>query len=290
MKKQLNEDLQSDITKFENDIKKLEEDLSDSPIKEETYKSSLDRFKSFALKISIYNKLYEVRNEIKSLLIRPFQKSNKISLRFTIFFGAFGIIFGISGMIIGYIGLKEQRTSSKLIQEKDQTIIDQSSRINELQKQFIEEFRGGDSYCYISPISFKNGLLLQLVNGGDYTVYGVRVRIFDIEYITRPSNFKYLNKMMTSFEGGNIRKNETRQIGLLPIDEKSSQQRYNLSISAPNGFIGQKIFLRKCYNEKRKSFRWCIAYRVTRDSDKNILKEYIDKDFPLSDGEAIWDW
>lgn len=163
--------------------------------------------------------------------------------------------------------------------------------ITRLNNFILSSITGGDSFCYLalSSINHKtNDALILAVSQGKYPLYDVAFRIVDLDEFGKVKNNLTLDNVIKSetiINVGNMTISAgqmLRKINLGSRDEK----KYNVFISARNGFTTQLIRMRRINNE------WKEATIVTkRDGDKEIkLFEVIDKEFPRNNkGEVDWE-
>lgn len=175
----------------------------------------------------------------------------------------------------------EQTKSEKYLKEKNQEIAN-------LNKQISMSITGGDSFCYIGhPLDGSQGdkLITAIVQQGKYPLYDVSIRLLDLEnsdFLQKKglSFIEAMNKSQTIINVGNMPAGSAQMIGTIDLTSKN-RMRYNVFISARNGFITQLIRL------QRVNGIWKGATKVERDGEK--LHEKIDPEYPRNDqGEIDW--
>ena len=175
----------------------------------------------------------------------------------------------------------EQTKSEKYLKEKNQEIAN-------LNKQISMSITGGDSFCYIGhPLDGTQGdkLIAAIVQMGKYPLYDVNIRLLDLgksDSLQKKglSFIEAMNKSQTIINVGNMPAGSAQMIGTLDLTSQN-HMRYNVFISAKNGFITQLIRL------QRVNGIWKGAMKVERDG--KILREKIDPNYPRnSQGEIDW--
>jgi hypothetical protein len=194
-----------------------------------------------------------------------------------------GAILGATGALWASI---EQGKAQKEIKEKNE-------EIGRLNQQIASTITGGDSFCYVAlnlPEEERNSAIMMLVHEGKYPLYDVHVRIVDVHKFDlikdkRPLFVEDIQKNETNVNVGNLAPSQARMLYSawpLPITGKA---RYNIFISARNGFVTELVRLNKVEG------KWRAAYKVDSDerSNKGTLYEKIDPLYPR-DKEGHVDW
>jgi hypothetical protein len=184
---------------------------------------------------------------------------------------------------------RELRQMSERIAAKNEEIAAQSQEIAALNREIKDSVIGGDSFCYVvlSNLSARTALL-GVIHQGQYPVYDVGIRIVDLEKYDRLGGTITLEKMAqtdTRLNVGNLGPSQTAMWLSWPLPD-ADQQRYNIFISARNGFVTQILRLRRVNGE------WKSATKVQRDFDQNavVLYERIDPEFPRDTaGQVQWE-
>ena len=150
---------------------------------------------------------------------------------------------------------------------------------------------GSASFAYIIPTFFDpthNTPMLTLVHQGEYPLYDLTVRIFDMDTFERKvqqnnSDFDRLREEV-QMSVGNIAPNQTSLLKNVQLD--SDPLRWNLFFSARTGYYTELLRVRRVGNE------WKTALKVIRTrppSKDQVLLERIDSGYPLGkDGQVEW--
>ena len=163
--------------------------------------------------------------------------------------------------------------------------------IVEVNKQLASSITGGASFAYIVPTFFDsthNAPMLTLVHQGEYPLYDLTVRIFDMATFDNMElkNNSYSDKLREEVQLSisNIAPNQARM--LKPVQLGTEPLKWNLFFSARNGFFTELLRVRRVGNE------WKTALKVIRTRSPSIdqvLLEKIDSGYPLSkDGLVEW--
>lgn len=175
----------------------------------------------------------------------------------------------------------EQTKSERYLKEKNQEIAD-------LNKQISMSITGGDSFCYIGhPLDGSQGdkLLPAIVQQGEYPLYDVNLRIVDLEKsdLLQKNGLSFveaMNQSQTIINVGNMPASSAQMLSTLDLTNQNVV-RYNVFISARNGFVTQLIRLQKINGI------WKGAMKVERNGQK--LLEKINPNYPRnSQGEIDW--
>jgi hypothetical protein len=153
----------------------------------------------------------------------------------------------------------------------------------------IAHITGGDSFCYVALANVSaRGALLGVVHQGQYPLYDVSIRIHNLDEFDRlggPITLEKMARADTVITVGNLGPNQSAMWSKWSLPD-ADQQRYNIFISARNGFVSQLLRL------QRVNGKWQSATKVTRDFDQNqvTLYERIDEDFPRdAAGQVQWE-
>lgn len=181
---------------------------------------------------------------------------------------------------------KQQAASERRIGQKNEEIA-------KLSKQIAHSVTGGDSFCYLAfSLPDKGGTkaILAVVHKGNFPLYDVSVRIVDLDKFDihvkgkQKPTLDNIQKTEQVINIGNLSPSHAATLHpwMLP---KSGEARYNIFISARNGFVTELVRL------KRINGKWASAYRVEAGPGREpgILYEKIDTDFPRNDdGKVNW--
>ncbi|HLA38048.1 MAG TPA: hypothetical protein VJZ02_06255 [Candidatus Brocadiales bacterium] len=169
-----------------------------------------------------------------------------------------------------------------------------SDEIADLNRTIVASVTGGDSFCYL-VFSLGDGTTnmppLVLVHQGKYPLYDVGIRIVDLEKFDRVKGEAFtldrMDKTDTLFSIGSVSPGQTCIINRGCQLPNADQQRYNIFISARNGFVNQLTRLQRVNN------RWKSATKVIREDyvlgKQVVLLEEVDKEFPRDKtGQVQW--
>ncbi|MFW6114543.1 MAG: hypothetical protein ACOC7K_02270 [bacterium] len=208
------------------------------------------------------------------------------------FINVFGPTFFLAAWLTGqFFRIRKQarvETSLAEITQRLETVADDLAQNTQ---QLLANVLGGDSYCYVSVPQIdqeKNIAWLLLVNGGDYPLYDVSIRLVDLdlfEGIMRNSagmRIEDMQKVERNIAFGNITPNTASHLCQLFLGDRQSS-RYNIFFEARNGFFTQLLRLKKVKG------LWHSAYKVLTISGETVLDERVDEGFPRNnDGEVDW--
>lgn len=175
--------------------------------------------------------------------------------------------------------------------------IDQNKSDTELRKksEFIVNYiTGGDSYCYIRPLPFKDGrgVSFQLMHEGRYPIYNVQIRVVDTirwnAFVKSKKDELTIHDMhacdIICENIGTL--NPTFSLNILNMGYPPNEKKlsYNIFITSRNCNITQNLrFIR--LNDK-----WLCAARAFKTfEERHTLFELIDDGYPRrEDGEVEW--
>ena len=146
-------------------------------------------------------------------------------------------------------------------------------------KTITNSIMGGDSFCYLY-FGVEDGFLTLLSNG-KYPMYDVKIRVVDLDKFETKNIFE----SGTSFDIGNIPSGVAMMVSAWGLPKDKEKIRYNVFISARNGFFSQEVRLAKVNG------KWKEALRVLKDNNKNLQPMYQDipDDYPRNkEGKIDW--
>jgi len=214
-----------------------------------------------------------------------------------------GAILGAIAVAVGTFG--SQFCSSLIEKQRHEAIVSKDEKIISLQEALqvkTEEIKalsdrtnasvtGGDSFCYISFAlsDDSNQARLVAMSHGNYPVYDAAVRIVDLEKFENAGSkekisFEELTREDINIPIGNMAPSAASLLNKIDLGS-SNEKKYNVFISARNGFFSELIRLR------RVDGRWRIAIRVVKDNNnkESVLFEQVDEKFPRLENGAV-DW
>ncbi len=188
------------------------------------------------------------------------------------------------GVIISAIGAlwasSEQTKSERELRRK-------SEEIAKLNREIVASVTGGDSFCYLIELLGDPNRPFRCVNHqGQYPLYDVTIRISDLDKLEALKGDLTLEKIAqteTYLKVGNLGPGQGRFMGMWELAD-TDQKRYNIFISARNGFFTQLLRFR------RVKGRWVRATKVYRESEEEkVLLEKIQPEFPRDEsGQVQW--
>lgn len=208
---------------------------------------------------------------IGGLLVTLYEDKRQRRLRY---FGAALIFIGIFGT-----AYKQYRSEQK---------------IQDLNTQILASITGGESFCYVSPPrgpADRDSYDLYVTHNGDHPLYDVSVQIQDMSQVkaiiqdakNNKGSLEGILKATSVISVGNIIPASALMIGSIKLPKNIEVFEFRIKIIARNGFFDQIL---KCRRGRKNMF---FATKVTRDSDKKILHEFIHPEFPRNSAGGI-DW
>lgn len=168
-------------------------------------------------------------------------------------------------------------------QQQFQETMSRSNRILTAERDSLNTFTGGNSFCYI--VLFANVNVFIVAQQGKYPVYDVKARIVDLvatQNLTMQEHLTLALSGANTIMIGNLAPGSSQPINLpFPLTDKGD---YNIFFnSTRNGFWTENLKIRKVNGV------WMSAFRVLKDSGKRqiqLMKPTIPKDFPS--GQVDW--
>lgn len=155
--------------------------------------------------------------------------------------------------------------------------------IKELNNYILSTITGGDSFCRLGLVSINsrnNRASLVAIPKGEYPLYDVSFKIFDVEEFDRITSEEPARGSI-DIDVGNVAPGITQRIGNINLGY-GNEKRYNVFIFARNGSYTQWIRLKRIGRE------WVMATKVAR-GDSTLYKE-IDDRYPQDRfGNIDWD-
>jgi len=203
--------------------------------------------------------------------------------------GGPGILIFVGALIsaVGAIwAMKQQASFERQLRLK-------SDEIATLSQQIAHSVTGGESYCYLAfslPDSNSTNSLMTVVHQGKFPLYDVSIRLVDLAAFDTNMKGKTqisiddFQKTNQIFSIGNLPSGQAMTIGKWQLPQ-SGKARYNIFISARNGFITELVRI------ELVSGKWVAAYKVEAGSGRKhgVLYEKIHPDFPRNEkGEVLW--
>ncbi len=197
------------------------------------------------------------------------------------------IFIGILISAAGALWAEKQKSGS------ERELKQKNEEIGKLSRKIAYSVTGGDSFCYLAfslPDDGSINAMLTAVHKGEFPLYDVSVRIVDLDkfdkHIKEQAKLTLggIQKVQTNINIGNIPALQAVTLGPWALSQ-SGEVRYNIFISARNGFITELVRLKRI-NEK-----WVSAYKVEAGPghEPGVLYEKIDPDFPKNeDGNVNW--
>jgi len=222
----------------------------------------------------------------------------------------------VSIICIMFIGIRNYQTQTESMQSKEKLetsladiasvqdlntelqkqLVKSNAALAELAKANIDEVTGGDSFCYVEirQMALTTGLLQAFVLGkGKNPLSDLRIRIVDLDVFDKISQAGLNEENMREAQRIYSFPLPTHYSGLLKplypftLPPEEFSKRYNIFISARNGFFTENLRLR------RVDKSWISAMRVTAsyyDKRTGIVLERIDRDFPQDILQMDKDW
>ena len=170
--------------------------------------------------------------------------------------------------------IKELSEKSIILTDKNITLTEKTIELS----QKIENIQtGGDGHCVASAayITDNSALLIALVKG-EYPLYGVQVRVVDLELFQKATDYSIESskKYEQTFLMGDLPPNTATTIARINSDFSSGKKDFNIFYSARNGFHIQLLRLRKING------KWLSYSKVFESGSSKILFEEMDEGFP----------
>lgn len=196
----------------------------------------------------------------------------------------------------GLIAAWQAKKDSKLLEEKNQKIIELTEKNALLTEQALNEITGGDSWAFLrSGLQTANGIMNQksLFNlnlQGQYPIYDVTLDISEIEYDRNlPTKAYTLNSVFSKQIGTVTKTIYSEPLWMWTPPKGKKEVEYLIKMKARNGEVVQHLILIL----KPDNF-WSVATKVFRFNSnkeggfaKENLLEQKDSDFPNQDVQWI---
>ena len=175
--------------------------------------------------------------------------------------------------------IKELSEKSIILTDKNITLTEKTI---ELSRKIENIQTGGDGHCVVSAayITDKSALLVALVKG-EYPLYGVQVRVVDLELFRQTTDYSIESskKYQQTYLMGDLPPNTATTIARINSDFSSGKKDFNIFFSARNGFHIQHLRLRKING------KWLSYSKVFESGSSKILFEEMDEGFPKKEIE-----
>ena len=164
---------------------------------------------------------------------------------------------------------------------------EKNEEIARLSKEIVHSVTGGDTICYIMPISNQPDFGT-LVSVGNYPLYDLTARFTDLEEFEKnPEKTITYDSLL---RGDNILNlNELPPKSAKPLGSifklHGDTRRWNIFFSARNGFFTELLRMKKVDG------KWISAVQITKleGTENKVVFEKIPEDFPRNpDGTVDW--
>jgi hypothetical protein len=196
------------------------------------------------------------------------------------------------GAVLAAVGVFLESTELRRL---NQELANKSAEISELNQKIASFVTGGRSFCYV-VMRYDGGdpdhLYLSLMHTGDFAVFDVTVQLVDVDQrlalaSSRPGHD--VEAMMTAMEAipiGTVPPGEIENIFRKLNVAGRDSRRFSVMIQARNGWVEQKLALRKVGQEWKSAISAIPKFSSGEETGK---VEIIDKAFPrTSSGEVAW--
>jgi hypothetical protein len=175
-------------------------------------------------------------------------------------------------------------------------IAKKSDEIAELNKKIVSHVTGGGSFCYV-VMRYDNGdpdhLYLSLLHKGEFPIFDVIVQLTDVDhrkqmFQEQPGHdVEASMKAMHTIPIGTVPPGEVEKIFWKVDVAGRDSRRFTILLQARNGYVDQRLALRKVGNEWKSAIRAIPKMYATDETTDKV--EIIDKAFPrTASGDVAW--
>ena len=166
-----------------------------------------------------------------------------------------------------------------------QQLLASSDTIAALAKQNISEVTGGDSFCYVEMGTVPRDFMASVVRKGKYPLFDVHVTITDLNAL---DTGKPTSVNTRTFPKIDLVRGLSHRLGLYPEDPKVEYKRFNIEISARNGYFTHLLRIK---NLKERGWTWATLVNAGYfTGKKGIVLEEIHPEFPKDILNDDTDW
>jgi hypothetical protein len=169
------------------------------------------------------------------------------------------------------------------------------AEIRELNEKISKSITGGSSFCFLELLRLNDHpnpfiRIPSLKHEGTFPLYDVSITITDLDVFeqVKRDGLKWEEVLSNRrvYQIGNIPPDVSRPIGEMWQLPEKDYIRYNILISARNGFFSQRLRLRRMNGQWREAT--IVTTAATADAPQ-VLHKKVDAGFPLNQqGEVDW--